>query len=55
MFIMTLPGFIIISFIAGFITFSWFGALCGMLIGVLIMSYISSKIISLSQCFKWVC
>lgn len=48
MFIMTLPGFIITSFIAGFIAFSWLGAICGMLIGVLIMSYISSRLISLS-------
>ncbi|AGL02562.1 ABC transporter permease [Desulfoscipio gibsoniae] len=43
MFIMTLPGFMMISFIAGFVTFSWLGAICGMLAGVVIVLYFSFR------------
>jgi len=46
MFIMTLPGFMVISFIAGFVSFSWLGAICGMLAGVVIVSYFSFKLIN---------
>ena len=46
MFIMTLPGFMVISFIAGFITCSWPGAICGMLAGIVIVAYFSLKLIN---------
>jgi len=40
-FTMTLPGFMAISFIAGFVAYSWLGAICGMLAGLIMAAYFS--------------